>query len=191
MLEKLKNNKEKVFKVTVGVIVVITFYFIETSKSESAYENASEEAEYAAKELERIHLFSTTYDLYDSLVYLKSDMKPVNALIYNRLGDIGVCLNGKREGVHRDWFDSRQLKFERNYTDGQRNGLCREWHENGRLRFEGNYKDDEMIGVQRFWYENGQLEEEVNLKGGKIISIKNFDWYGKRVNISDEIKGTD
>lgn len=59
MLEKLKNNKEKVFKVTVGIIVVITFYFIETSKSESAYENASEvayaseEAEYAAKVCDR------------------------------------------------------------------------------------------------------------------------------------------
>ena len=59
MLEKLKNNKGKIFKVTVGFIVVITFYFIETSKSESAYGNASEvahaseEAEYAASVCDR------------------------------------------------------------------------------------------------------------------------------------------
>ena len=53
MLEKLKNNKKKVFIVTFGVLVVITFYFIDTSKSESAYGSASEEAEYAAKVCDR------------------------------------------------------------------------------------------------------------------------------------------
>ena len=109
------------------------------------------------KQTRKIDFEYTTYALYDSIVYLKRDMSPVNALIYGDRGDVGVCINGKREGVHRYWYENLQLKFERNYKDGKKNGLCRTWRENGRLKFERNYKDGMLVSEKEFDYNGNPM----------------------------------
>ena len=104
------------------------------------------------KELWRISYEYTTYTLYDSVVYFKRDMSPITGLIYGDRGDVGECVNGKREGIHRYWYENDQLKFERNYKNGKKNGLCRQWYENGRLEFERVYEDGQLISEKEFDY---------------------------------------
>ena len=127
----------------------------------------------------RYHVDKTTYDLEDTLVYLKYDMKPINGVLYSELGDMGMYVNGKRDGLHRAWYEDGQLRYERNFKDGKYEGLHRVWYENGRLKYESNYKDGKTNGLCRDWYEDGQLMIEYNFKDDRLISEKCFDEEGE------------
>ena len=89
--------------------------------------------------------------------------------------------DGKRIGLHRDWYENGQLHNEFNYKDGVKDGLARRWHENGQLRIESNVKDDKKDGLLRYWSENGQLRIENNYKDDKLISEKCFDEDGNLI----------
>lgn len=103
----------------------------------------------------RYHVDKTTYAVYDTVVYLKHDMNPINGVLYCDYGDIGRYVNGKLDGLYRRWHKNGQLQYEENYKNGKRDGLARSWHENGRLQYEWNYKEDIPISKKCF-DENGK-----------------------------------
>ncbi len=61
--------------------------------------------------------------------------------------------SGKVTGL----FPNGQRSHEENFINGKTDGLAREWYENGQLRIEGAFVNGEQDGVSRLWYENGQL----------------------------------
>ena len=67
-----------------------------------------------------------------NLTYLKNDM----SLLTGRINDSrnkGVFVNGKAEGLYKEWYENGQLKRERNYVNGKEEGLSRYWDENDNL----------------------------------------------------------
>ena len=52
----------------------------------------------------RYHIDKTTNPT-DTLCYLKSDMSLLNGVVYNEFGDVGMFKNGKRVGLHKEWYD--------------------------------------------------------------------------------------
>ena len=52
---------------------------------------------------------------------------------------IKQTIDGKREGLWREWWSNGQLMREGNYVKGEREGLWKYWYENGQLEWEGNY----------------------------------------------------
>jgi len=74
------------------------------------------------------------------------------------------CYNieGRQQGLHREWFKDGTLHYERNYNDGKTNGTWKAWYEDGILFYEKNYKDEKKDGVQREWYKDGILHFENN-----------------------------
>ena len=124
----------------------------------------------------RYHVDNTTFALNDTVLYLKYDMKPINGVLYNDIGDMGICVKGKKDGLWREYYENGQLWYEYNYKDGKRDGLYRQWYENGQLWYEINYKDDKQDGLLRQWYENGQLETENYYKDGKSDGLGR-GWY--------------
>ena len=42
------------------------------------------------------------------------------------------------------------------YKDGKKNGLHTEWYENGQKKSEGTWKDGKEDGLHTSWYENHQ-----------------------------------
>ena len=129
----------------------------------------------------RYHVDKTTFALYDTVVFLNHDMKPINGVLYCDYGDMGIYVKGKVDGLHEAWYENGQLLSEFNYKDGKEDGLCRGWYENGQLQIEQNYKDGKKDGLSRGWYENGQLLSESNFKDGKLINEKCYDENGNKI----------
>ena len=129
----------------------------------------------------RYHVDKTTFALYDTVVFLNHDMKPINGVLYCDYGDMGIYVKGKVDGLHEAWYENGQLLCIMNYKDGKPDGLGREWYEDGQLKYEFNYKDGKKDGLYRVWYENGQMQYERNYKDGKLISKKCYDEDGNKI----------
>ena len=51
----------------------------------------------------------------------------------------GEYLNGKRNGIGKEYDYNGELKFEGEYLNGKRNGKGKEYDYEGKLEFEGKY----------------------------------------------------
>ena len=137
----------------------------------------------------------TTFHLFDSILYLRSNMTPLTGTIRKYDSDKKIvfecnyingikdgslkawCSNGvlvfsatyKKgipDGLFQWWYYNGKLKAKCNYLGGLLNGKCEEWYENhGQLKYEENYLNDKMIGVQRYFSENGKY-----LGGGELVA---------------------
>ncbi|MDC0100494.1 hypothetical protein OAI90_09410 [Crocinitomicaceae bacterium] len=66
---------------------------------------------------------SETVNPTDTIMCLRADMKPLNGIVFCEFGDIGKYVNGKEDGVQKDWYDDGQLRSESNYKDGKSEGV--------------------------------------------------------------------
>ena len=123
---------------------------------------------------------SETVNPTDTIMCLRADMKPLNGIVFCEFGDIGKYVNGKEDGVQKDWYDDGQLRSESNYKDGKSEGVQKWWYENGQLWTEGHYKDGKEEGVQKSWHENGVLAYTEYYKDGKKEGVqKSWYWDGQ------------
>jgi len=123
----------------------------------------------------RYHVDETTFPLKDSVIYLRYDMKPVNGIVYCEFGDMGKLVDGKLDGIYKEWYENAQLKFEINFKKGVKNGLAKIYHKNGQLSEKGNMLD-KRDGLWRLWNKNGKLIKEVEFKEGKKYGLERW-WY--------------
>ncbi len=112
---------------------------------------------------------------HDTL-YLKKDMQKITGIVYNNHGEIGEFRNGLREGMHREWFRSGNLKDEISYKDGLKDGEYRHWSDHGQLVEEGHYVKGKLNGLIKEWYKNGNIKLEVNYKNGEMNGLRT-EWY--------------
>jgi antitoxin component YwqK of YwqJK toxin-antitoxin module len=110
-------------------------------------------------------------------LHTKIDMKPINGILYGANGTeekfkIGEFRNGLREGIHH-WHVGKQLVFEGEFLNGRENGIHRNWYSNGQLKSRGRYLNGQPIGMHREWHWNGEKKVENSTfeqsKYGKII----------------------
>ena len=50
-----------------------------------------------------------------------------------------------KNGLHTEYYDKGQMKYEGNYKDGKKDGKWTRWCCDGTLRTEENYKDGKLI----------------------------------------------
>jgi len=60
--------------------------------------------------------------------------------------------------VHREFYESGQVKFLAEMKDERFNGRYLEYWENGQVKVKGKYRDGEKVGKWRFFNEQGELE---------------------------------
>ena len=123
----------------------------------------------------RYHIDETTSPK-DTLTYLKSDMSLLNGIVFCEFGDNGKYINGKKDGIHKKWYEDGQLEIEINFKDGKWDGIFKEWYENNQIKQEGNWENNRTIGLWKIWYENGQLKSESDFINGKFDGLYR-DWY--------------
>ena len=80
-----------------------------------------------------------------------------------------------RNGLHTEWYENGQKKYEEIYKDGKQDGLFIKWYENGQKRREGTFEDGKKEGFWTRWYENGDKTLEGTYKNGKKISEKEWN----------------
>ena len=76
------------------LIALVLIVLLANCGGSTGSEKQEESENKEEKELRKYSVEQTTYDLYDSIVYFKRDMSPVNAMLYGERGDIGKCING-------------------------------------------------------------------------------------------------
>ena len=97
----------------------------------------------------------------DGLLYKPDSTVPLTAKVehFHKNGQLKTqysAIEGKREGLVKDWYENGQLYTESTWMKGELNGVYRNWRENGQLRQELPYVNDKLQGVGNFWRENGQ-----------------------------------
>ena len=68
-------------------------------------------------------------------------------------------------------YPSGQLEYEAALVDGKQNGLTREWHENGQLESEATYVDGRQNGLNRYWYVSGEFKCEDRYVDGILTGL--------------------
>ena len=128
----------------------------------------SEESKDNKYHIENDVLFLVSDPGWDADTYrLKSDSSLMNGVLYCDSGIMGNIVDGKRDGLYKEWYWMGNLRIEANYNKGSLQGYFRCWHENGNIDGEGNYHNGQRWdGIHRSWYENGQLSNERNFKDG-------------------------
>ncbi|MGY8892458.1 MAG: toxin-antitoxin system YwqK family antitoxin [Pseudomonadales bacterium] len=97
----------------------------------------------------------------DGLLYKPDSTVPLTAKVehFHENGQLKTqytAIEGKREGLVKDWYENGQLYTESTWVKGELNGVYRNWRENGQLRQELPYVNGELEGLGNFWRENGQ-----------------------------------
>ena len=128
----------------------------------------SEESKNSKYHIENDVIFLVSDPGWDADTYrLKSDSSLMSGVLYCDSGIMGNIVDGKRDGLYKEWYWMGNLRIEANYNKGSLQGYFRCWHENGNIDAEGNYHNGQRWdGIHRSWYENGQLSSERHYKDG-------------------------
>ncbi len=97
-----------------------------------------------------------------------------------------TLVEGKKNGLHKKYFENGIVAAELPCKDGKPNGLCKFYYEPGGLRFEKNYKAGIQDGPMKEYdgagkvisentFLNGKIEgESRSYSGGKLVKLYNF-----------------
>lgn len=110
---------------------------------------------------QKFHIDETTSP-NDSLTFLKIDMTLLNGIVYGEYGEFGEYKLGKKEGIHKEWYDDGQLKSVEEWKEFKIISKSF-YHDNGQLWYKSN--DDEY----KEYYDNGQIAKTSQKKNGKLF----------------------
>jgi len=133
-------------------------------------------------------------------------MKPLNGILLDHASrEIGLYVNGKREGVHiirydndnilvkaeykyntlngqyKKFFSNGKLMEESVYDLGVMDGISRSYHKNGKLKTEDYYNHGIRHGLCRKWWGNGQLAVHKKFNSDQCILHKEWDRDGRKI----------
>lgn len=75
--------------------------------------------------------------------------------------------NGLLNGTLKSYYQNGNLKKTGNYINGKENGLFKEYNEDGSINIEYSMKDGVMNGAFKTYYENGQVKKIGSFLNGK------------------------
>lgn len=75
--------------------------------------------------------------------------------------------NGLFTGVHTDWWENGNKRYEVYYFNGCFDGPYKEWHHNGQLAKSTHYVNGTEMGLREEWYNNGEKFTYVNIVDGE------------------------
>ena len=136
-----------------------------------------------SNENKRYHIDETTSP-NDTLTYLKSDMSLLNGIVFGEFGEFGKYVDGIKDGIHKEWYESGKILLEETYKLGDKNfnGFYRKyWFENGQLMGQGSY-----TGEYIEYYDNGKIAKKGNLMNGKLVGTHKT-YYGSNGKLMIEI----
>ena len=149
-----------------------------SEESKNSKYHIEEESKNSKYHIENDVIFLISDPGFDADTYrLKSDSSLMNGVLYCDSGIMGNIVDGKRDGLYKEWYWMGNLRIEAHYNKGQLEGYFKCWHENGQLSSEGNYHNGHRWdGFDRSWYENGQLSYESFYKDGLLDGLSK-GWY--------------
>jgi len=105
---------------------------------------------------------------------------PITGIVYslnnNDVLFIDRYLNGKKDGICRQWYPNKQLKEVRYFESGKYESEHKGWWEDGKQKFIYHYKNDEFDGNVEEWQSDGLLFRDFNFKNGYEDGMQRM-WY--------------
>ena len=137
-----------------------------------------------------IHINIINYKIFGGKIKIKEtkdakeDWKIYNAFNYNIICE-GEYLNGKKQGIAKEYYLDGKLLFEGEYLNGKRNGTGKVYNSDKKLLFEGEFLNGKRNGSGKLYYSDGKLLSEGEYLKGKVWNVKEYD---KNGNIIGELK---
>ena len=129
----------------------------------------------------RLHLNLFNYKIFSGKYIIFSSKDKNIGKEYIRKGDIlfyeGEYLNGKKNGLGKEYYEDGCLKFEGEYIKGKKEEKGIEYYNEGKIEFDGEYKNDRKY--------NGQIYDRLT---ETFREIKNGTGYIQELNEYGEIK---
>ncbi|MGC4022562.1 MAG: hypothetical protein QM734_11755 [Cyclobacteriaceae bacterium] len=97
-------------------------------------------------------------------------------------------LNGKEEGISRQWYANKQLKERRFFHEGKKEGEHIGWYENGFLKFIYNYKNDVYHGHVKEWQSNKIMYRDFNYIDGYEFGLQKMWESDGRLKANYEVR---
>lgn len=122
----------------------------------------------------------TTFHLFDSIVYVRSNMSLLNGIIikYNQENKkVFECqyVDGKKDGSLKVWCSNGNIVFSASYKNDLPNGLFQWWYPNGDLKARCFYKNGTLDGKAEAWHNAyNQLMYEENYVDGRMCGIQRY-----------------
>ena len=112
----------------------------------------------------------------DGLVYKPRSNVPLTAKVegYHKNGQLwheDTYVDGKKEGLAKNWYDNGQLFSRSSFSYGKPVGLRERWHRNGEIYQEATFVNGEREGLEKEWSENGQLTYERKYLNGQLEGL--------------------
>ena len=124
------------------------------------------------------------------LSYFKKDNSLVSGFVYCDYGDIGNFINGKREGIHKEWYLTGELRAEWNFKNGLPEGEVIRRFKNWQIQSKLNYQNGLLEGLSKSWHETGEINAEMNFKNGMLHgSLKIWDLSGTIIKEGNYMEG--
>lgn len=89
--------------------------------------------------------------------------------------------NNKINGVMKGYWETSALAGKYPYTNDEKNGVVKGYYENGRLAGETPFTNGKENGVEKRYDENGKIESETTYTNGVVDTTKNYDKYGNEI----------
>jgi len=91
-----------------------------------------------------------------------------------------ICyFDGEYHGSYRTFYPDGHMHNEKFFKNGMLDGIFKAWDEDGSLFFEIHYKDNLQHGPDKSYHRNGMLEYEDIYVNGKRTVRKTYDQTGK------------
>ena len=71
------------------------------------------------------------------------------------------------------YYDNGNSLFEGEYLNGKRNGIGKEYYIKGKIKYEGEYLNGEYNGKGIEYFQNGNIKFEGEFLNGKKVKMKN------------------
>ena len=78
---------------------------------------------------------------------------------------------GRKEGVHKGWWEDGKPKFEYHFKNGEHHGELKEWYQSGRLARSFHYCNGHEEGLQQMWWEDGSVRANYIVKDGEQFGL--------------------
>ena len=145
--------------------------------------------------------FSNAQSSGDTINRLDSaNIKQGHWIIYNKTKKLpdytddqmveeGVYVNGKKEGVWRQYWNNGKVKSETTYKNNLQSGSAKIYYKNGSISEEGTWIGGKWDGSYKLYYENGNLSYEWNYVNGKREGQQKYYFENGKVLYDGSWKG--
>ena len=76
-------------------------------------------------------------------------------------------LNGKLDGMNRNWSEDGYLISESEYSHGKLHGIWKKYYANQRIMYKAHYFHGQKHGEEIWYYENGHVKSEQSFHYGE------------------------